>query len=74
MDTSRTPLEQLKMDITKLESQVNKIVTQMKNPNTRDDVRKQMDDFIPVRMSTLNHANPLTHDPESSFSESICRN
>jgi len=35
--------------MTKLANQIEKIQTQMKNPNTKADVKRQMDDFLPVR-------------------------
>ena len=44
----RTSLEQLRTDITKLDSQITKIQSQMKNPNTKDDVKRQMNEFLPV--------------------------
>ena len=47
-EASRTPLEVLKADIRKLEGQVAEIQTQLKNPNTKADVKKQMEEFLPV--------------------------
>ncbi len=44
----RTSLETLKQDVTKLDGQINKIQTQMKNPNTTADVKNQMKEFLPV--------------------------
>lgn len=46
---SRTPLEQLRGDINKLDQQISKIQTQLKNPNTKEDVKRQMNQFLPVR-------------------------
>jgi hypothetical protein len=45
-------LEQLKAEITKLDVQVANIQNQLKNPNTKDDIKRQMNEFLPVR--TLN--------------------
>jgi hypothetical protein len=44
----RTSLDQLKQEITKLDGQITKIQTQMKNPNTTADVKNQMNEFLPV--------------------------
>ncbi len=51
--SSRTSLEQLRTDISKLDSQINKIQTQMKNPNTKEDVKRQMNEFLPVRTPSI---------------------
>ena len=48
-EASKTPLETLRADIAKLDSQISKILTQMKNPNTKEDVKRQMNAFLPVR-------------------------
>ena len=47
-EAARTSLEVLKADIAKLDGQVTKIQTQLKNPNTKADVKKQMEEFLPV--------------------------
>ena len=44
----RTPLEQLRQEITKLYNQVNKLLNQMKSPKTHKDVQEQMSEFLPV--------------------------
>ena len=38
----------LKGDVAKLDGQVTKIQGQLKNPNTKADVKKQMEEFLPV--------------------------
>ena len=47
-EAARTSLEVLKADIGKLDGQVTKIQAQLKNPNTKADVKKQMEEFLPV--------------------------
>ena len=56
-EASKTPLETLAADIKKLEAQVNKIQTQLKNPNTKADVKRQMDAFIPKASQELDGLN-----------------
>merc|ERR1719216_329760 len=46
-EASKTSLEQLRQEITKLFNQVNKIQNQMKNPKTQKDVQAQMSEFLP---------------------------
>ena len=41
-------METLNADITKLGAQISKITNQMKNPNTKEDVKQQMSEFLPV--------------------------
>ena len=47
-EAARTSLEVLKADIGKLDGQVTKIQAQLRNPNTKADVKKQMEEFLPV--------------------------
>ena len=47
----RTSIDQLSADINKLYAQITKITAQMSLPSTNEDVRKQMEDFLPVSCS-----------------------
>ena len=52
-EASRTSIEQLKADIGKLNGEINKIQNQMKNPNTKADVKGQMREFLPKASSDV---------------------
>jgi hypothetical protein len=47
-DASKTSLDQLRIEVTQLDNQINKIQNQMKAPNTQADVREQMREFLEV--------------------------
>ena len=62
-EAARTSLEVLKADVGKLDGQVTKIQAQLKNPNTKADVKKQMEEFLPVSgvLRFNNVASKLNH-------------
>ena len=62
-EAARTSLEVLKADIGKLDGQVTKIQAQLRNPNTKADVKKQMEEFLPVSgvLRFNNVASKLNH-------------
>ena len=56
-EASKISIETVKIDVNKLDGQINKITNQMKNPNTKQDIKKQMNEFLPVRHFSFNNTN-----------------
>lgn len=52
-EASKTSIEALNTDINKLDTQITKISQQLSNPNTGEDVKEQMEEFIPYASKEL---------------------
>ena len=48
-EASKTPVEQLSLEVTQLDNQIKKIQTQMSAPNIQADVKNQSREFLQVR-------------------------
>ena len=65
-EASKTPLETLASDVSKLDAQISKIQTQMKNPNTKEDVKRQMNAFLPKAKEELEDLKVAMEDLQKS--------
>merc|ERR1719412_3382460 len=52
-DASKTSIEQLKNEISKLDGQISRLTSQMTQPNTEPDVKSQMEEFLPYASKEL---------------------
>ncbi|XP_040568629.1 uncharacterized protein form3 isoform X3 [Lepeophtheirus salmonis] len=54
-EASKSSIEEINADINKLHNQIKKIQNQMKSPNTKDDIKEQMKEFLPFASKELEY-------------------